>query len=467
MSQDQLATLAKKLMAMITRRKDAWGPSSIHVEHRMQYVTRITNGQVMTSDDGDHIEITFDNNVPLRQVKVTTNQLTDGALRAIADRFSTVDQAWPPDERIFGGKSLSQDTYAPARLWHDATVQAMHETRATLVPDMIRTIAGERLQAAGFIGFLAKSSMILTRDGNSAFSEETDSEFTVTARTLDGKTSGWGGAAARDWSRVDAKTVIAHATDMCKRGVGVQAVEPGRRTAILTSEAVIQAFRYLAFEFDAYYTIDMHMTPFYSATHPGHARYGERMFDARITMNSDPADPDGGYCPYFWNAFANAPTTWVKDGVFKELAWSPYMATTEGRDHYAENPQSIRISGGTTSVEQMIANCEEGIFVNRLSDVELLDTKTGMLSGVTRDGCFLVKNGKIDRPVKNFRFMDSPFFMLNRIAALGPTKRAAFGYTPPGFYEQFLALTPWPRLPIIAPPMMINDFNFVAIADSV
>jgi predicted Zn-dependent protease len=114
----------------------------------------------------------------------------------------------------------------------------------------------------------------------------------------------------------------------------------------------------------------------------------------------------------------------------------------------------------------MISQCEEGIFVNRFSGVELLAHKTGTMTGVTRDGCFLVKHGKIDRPVKNFRFLDSPFFMLNKIMALGKTKRAAFGYTPPSQAERS-SMPEWPRPPIIVPPMMVRDFNFNALADAI
>jgi predicted Zn-dependent protease len=94
------------------------------------------------------------------------------------------------------------------------------------------------------------------------------------------------------------------------------------------------------------------------------------------------------------------------------------------------------------------------------------------MSGVTRDGCFFVKNGKIDRPVKNFRFVDSPFFVLNKLVALGPSRRTTFGYAPPTPREHDVGAHwgerfEWPRRPMVVPPMMVQDFNFSSLSDAV
>jgi predicted Zn-dependent protease len=138
-----------------------------------------------------------------------------------------------------------------------------------------------------------------------------------------------------------------------------------------------------------------------------------------------------------------------------------------GKSPHSEDPWSFRMSGGNTSIEQMIASCQEGVFVNRVSSIELLDLQNGMITGVTRDGCFFVKNGKIDRPIKNFRFTDSPWFFLNNLDAMGVPVRAPFGYTPPRWPGQRNDPESWPRRPIIVPPIMVRDFNFTALSDAV
>ena len=73
------------------------------------------------------------------------------------------------------------------------------------------------------------------------------------------------------------------------------------------------------------------------------------------------------------------------------------------------------------------------------------------------------KDGKISKAVKNFRFLDSPFFVFNKIEALGVPERAAFGYRPPAAGRD----DEWPLPPVIVPPMMVKDFNFNQVADAV
>jgi predicted Zn-dependent protease len=97
-----------------------------------------------------------------------------------------------------------------------------------------------------------------------------------------------------------------------------------------------------------------------------------------------------------------------------------------------------------------------------------------MCTGVTRDGCFFVKKGKIDRPVKNFRWQASPFFVLNNIIAMGQSHRTAFGYSPwtqqeqgHGMPDAWVGMLDWPRRPMVVPPLMVRDFNFVALIDAI
>jgi predicted Zn-dependent protease len=280
------------------------------------------------------------------------------------------------------------------------------------------------------------------------------------------KNMGMGGQAARDWSQIDPASVTQHAIEMARSAVDPVAIEPGRRTAILTPEAVVQLVRYLTEQWDAFQTNDG-STALSKSRHGGN-KLGKRVLDSRLTMFSDPGDPNYGYQPYFLYPWAATPKmSWLENGILKNLAYRVNYAMDSGKQ-YASMPLAFQLSGGTTTIEQMIAQCEDGILVNRFSDVQLVDLSTCLLTGVTNGGCFLVKDGKVQKPVKNFRFLESPFFFLNRIEALGAPRRAAFGYTPKEHREPgWNAQSTWPRPPIVVPPMMVRDFNFNALADMV
>lgn len=181
--------------------------------------------------------------------------------------------------------------------------------------------------------------------------------------------------------------------------------------------------------------------------------------DERVTISSDPNDPEGGYLPFNDQGFPLIPMTWVEQGVVTHLAWDTDIAAQSGVTPANDPPQSLRVHGGPTSVEEMIANCKEGVYVRRVGQLLLVDSPSGMVTGVTTGGCFLVKNGKIEKSIKNFRFLASPWFIFNKLEALGPTERTAFGYAP--------WAGEWPIPPVIVPPVMVRDFNFVALADAV
>jgi len=461
MTREQLITLGQRVLRMSTL-----GGVDVKVTHTARTITRMANDRVLTSDDGDTLQIGLTMGVYPTVAQFNTNQLDDTALLAGVRQCEELlrTSPWYSPEQWIKHEVKLQEPTVPVKLWHESTIQAMTTTRDIVIPSILGSVLGARLHAAGFLGLMARSEALVLKDDGVLFSsDETDSEVTVTARSYDGKRSGWGGRAARDWSTVDYMKAATDAITMATLCGAPFAVEPGRRTAILAPQASIQILQFLADEFDALNT-DNGYTALSKAPPPkGGNKLRQRILDPRVNMSSDPADPDGGYRPYFDPGCATPAMTWVKDGVLVNMAYDQGYGLDRGKP-YAERPYSLRLNGGPTTVEEMIASCKEGIYVNRFSDVHLLDLHSGMTTGVTRDGCFLVKDGKLTKAVKNFRFLESPFFFLNKIVALGVPTRAAFGYTPPtpghgGFV--------WPRPPIIAPPMMVEDFNFSALADFV
>jgi predicted Zn-dependent protease len=108
------------------------------------------------------------------------------------------------------------------------------------------------------------------------------------------------------------------------------------------------------------------------------------------------------------------------------------------------------MSGGTTTIDEMIQTTKRGIMVTRLSNIRLVDPNSLLYTGYTRDGLWLVENGKISKPIKNFRFTESPMFVFNQVEQLGPPVRV--------FH---------PGAPVIVPPVKVRDFSFTALADAI
>jgi len=114
------------------------------------------------------------------------------------------------------------------------------------------------------------------------------------------------------------------------------------------------------------------------------------------------------------------------------------------------NSSAFRMSGGTTSVDEMIATTKRGLIVTRFSDISVIDADSLLMTGFTRDGLWLIENGKVTKPVKNFRFTESPMFAFNNVEQLGVPVRA--------FH---------PSAPAVVPAVKVRDFSFTSLIEAI
>jgi predicted Zn-dependent protease len=186
----------------------------------------------------------------------------------------------------------------------------------------------------------------------------------------------------------------------------------------------------------------------------GRTKIGQQMLDERITISSDPMDPDAGFPPIDFGSTdvdSVIPTTWFDHGVLRNLAYERLYAVRALHSPTARPyVGSWRMSGGDATLDEMIATTKRALLVTRFSGIHLIDGNSVLCSGTTRDGLWLVENGKIVKPVKNLRFTESPLFAFNNVEMLGKPERV---YHPSG--------------PIVAPPARVRDFSFTSLADAV
>jgi len=474
-TRDEAVALAKIVLGM---RYHAWEPGSdaVTFTHRVLRVVRITNNTEITCATIDRFWVQFMTQLGSAiNVEIGTNvhdvptlrEVVRHAEQAISPMIRPEDR--PVDSDPWWRISEGPHMYLPVSLWHSATQAAMVAPTHDVVGQIMDTLDGSGFHGAATLGFLSRAQLVYNAAGKEAWGEDTDSEMTVTAYTPDGKSSGWSGQAERNWAKMQPAQVVRDALDMAERSRNPVRVEPGRYTAIL-GRAAVGAFVAEMSEthmFDAYNSaVFTHNPPINGKE----TKIGERVMDARVTISHDPQDPDYGDYPFFGSGHPSGQATWVKDGVLTALSYDEGYAMQCGKIPLKE-PPAIRVSGGETSIGQMIAQCERGIYVNRFTGVSGLKDpmaqKAGMMLGTTQDGCFLVKDGKIHSPITNFRFYESPVLAFNKVLALGPSERVAFGFNRQRNIFGAASLDSWPLAPVVVPTMMIQDFNFVSLADAV
>jgi predicted Zn-dependent protease len=134
------------------------------------------------------------------------------------------------------------------------------------------------------------------------------------------------------------------------------------------------------------------------------------------------------------------------------MAYSRFWAKKMDREP-VPGPTNLIMTGGNTPIEEMIKNTKRGVLVTRFWYIRSVDPRSMLFTGLTRDGTFLIEDGKISKPVKNFRFNESPVAMLSNIEAMGRSERTTGS-----------EVDDWP---VSVPPLLVRDFNFASLSDAV
>ena len=196
-------------------------------------------------------------------------------------------------------------------------------------------------------------------------------------------------------------------------------VPPGDYTVVLEPEAVADLFETLQYGMLSARAADEGRSVF--SKEGGGSRIGEKIFPESVTLATDPADPRVPGTP--WSAgddpIPNRKVAWIEKGVLKSLVTDRYWARKTNREP-TPAPGSLVMQGGTQPLEALIASTERGLLVTRFWYIRVVNPQTAMLTGLTRDGLFLIEKGKVAGPAVNLRFNESPVVMLQNVLGLGP-----------------------------------------------
>ena len=382
-----------------------------------------------------------------RHGSASANDLSSEAIGRVVAQSESLAKLSPEDPEWM--PLLGPQTYQPVDAYVDATARLTPADRARAALTALEPArkVGD-LQAAGFLRVEATSNAVGNSRGLFAYHRSTRANYTLTVRTADGTGSGWAGAEANDWKAIDFAKVSDTAIEKARRSRSPVAIDPGRYTVILEPQAVADLVETLAYSLDARMA-DEGRSAF--AKGGGGSKVGDRIVDPRITLISDPRDPQLLTAPFDEQGLPANRTAWIENGVLRQLVYSRFWAQKQGKSPNAA-PGSVKLLGGPTSMDEMIRSTPRGILVTRLFYLRQVDPRTILITGLTRDGTFLIEDGRIARAIKNFRFNESPLAMLDRLESVGPAVRVA-GTESEGV--------------VVVPPLKVRDFNFTSLSDAV
>jgi predicted Zn-dependent protease len=353
--------------------------------------------------------------------------------------------------------------------WDAAPAETSVEVFGSFAPALgraFRSAAGRDELLFGFAEHVLTTTYLGTSTGVRRRWAQPTGRLETNAKSTDLTRSAWDGVASADFSDVDVEAVVAGLSRRLDWARIRLDVGPGRYQTILPPSAVADFMINVYFASGAR-AAEEGRSVFSDAHADDGTRIGQRLSDHPIRMWSDPAAADVECSPFvateasyfgLFSVFDNGhdchATDWIADGELAELIRSQAWAAKTGKPARPFVDNLLVDGGGTAGLDDMIANTERALLLTCLWYIREVDPQTLLLTGLTRDGVYLVEDGAVRGAVTNFRFNESPVGMLGRIQEVGSSQRTLCRE-----WNDFFNRT-------VMPPLRVADFNMSTVSDA-
>jgi predicted Zn-dependent protease len=380
-----------------------------------------------------------------RTARVTINRIDRESIRRAVQEVLAIMRASEPDPELFpmAGPSPIQ----PVDHWCASTAHATPQIRAGAAREAIHVIEAIGQTAAGFYSTGESFDALLNSNGVETHHTETMAQFSITAMASD--SSGWAKASSIECGDIDAVKLARIAADKAARSAHPRELPPGDFTVVLEPAAVLDLVGQMFGDFSG--------TALYDKRSFLSERLGEVLFGSNITIDDDVYHPLQSGPAYDGEGVPRRQIRLVDRGRAESVVHSRLSAhrtKTEPTGHgfplpneHGEAPVNIVIRGGESTLDQMIGSTKRGILVTRLWYIREVEPYEKLMTGMTRDGTFLIENGEIAGGLRNFRFNQSIIELLKNVEAMSPSVRASG--------EE--------AIDMVVPAMKVRNFHFTEV----
>ena len=416
----------------------------VEVAGSVESHARFADNRITTSGQAENLSINATAWIERRRGSVNGNDASGDALKRMAAdavqiaRVSPVHREYVP--------TLGPLEYAESRSFAESTERVDLNARAAALAAALDACRTAKVTGAGFHTATAAARAAATANGNRRYFRTSEGGFSMTARSADGTGSGYYAGDHFDLARLDVRRIAEQAVTKAVRSQQPKAIEPGNYPVVLEPQAVADLIGFLTGSLDAR-SAEEGRSAF--AAKEGKTRIGEKMFSERINIYSEPAHVEMPAVPATGEGVPARRLSLISNGALDNLVYSQFWARERKREATAGPVNTIiESSQPAVPLEQMIKDMKRGLLITRFWYVRLVDPRTILLTGLTRDGLWLVENGEIRHPVRNLRFNQSV------LAMLAPWNVEAVG-------------APERRSPFMVPPLKLASFTFTSMSDAI
>ncbi|HEY6084378.1 MAG TPA: TldD/PmbA family protein, partial [Nitrospira sp.] len=399
--------------------------------------TRFANSQVIQNVDTRRGSLTVTVAFDGQRGTASTTDFTAGALEDTVARAELIAKLTPKDpEYLPPPEGRSFPHRATSR---PETAAAGPSRRLEYANESIGQCRIENLQAAGTVSSSTSSVGIAAGNGLFAYEQRTDARFSLTVQA--GEATGWSAAAHRSLDHLKIQERTLTAIGKAKRSAEVREVPPGRYTVILEPAAVAGLLTWVLWMLDA--------KAYDKGTSPFSGKLGRPVFDKRLTLQNLPDHADLLGIGFTSEGLPSETSTWVDQGILKQLAYDRFTAMTYGVKSIPtmEAPCLSHARPSASRIQDLVKQADRAILVTNFWYIRTVNPADLTLTGMTRDGTFLVEDGQVVSAVKNLRFHESPLRAFNQLEACTEPAEAVTSETGK----------------VLVPAMLIRDFNFSSI----
>ena len=399
-----------------------------------------------------------------RTARATTNKFDNQSLSKVVKASEDLARVQAPDADLLPVPSTGEDARAPKIIsvpsrHFSETAALTPAQRSESVGKIVSVAQKHKLTTAGIFSSSETVEGIFNSRGLNDWHAQTSAEISITMLAFD--SSGWQKANSPDAANLSAERLAEIAASKAAESAAPREIAPGKYTVILEPAAVLDTVGFAFFDFGGLPILDQRS--FLSN------RIGTRLFGENISIWDDAAHPLQSGSPFDGEGMRREKVQLIENGVVKRLVYArasaekmkksehadqvgPIEATGHGfpiPNEMGEAPMNIVFEGprDPRTVEQMIASTGRGILVTRLWYIREVDPYEKILTGMTRDGTFLVENGKVVCGVRNFRFNQSLIDMLSNVEQMSTPVRTSGE-------ESF---------DMVVPAMKVREFNFTEV----
>jgi PmbA protein len=368
----------------------------------------------------------------------STNRLDAQGIADVVARATDIARLSPEDADFPGLPDDNSATDDIPETCDEATASLGPDARADAVAQITRVMLRNALYAAGYVSSRADTIALANSKGVRRYFRGSDSAINIKA--IGETSSGYAEGYARRFADLSPTALAELAARKAVEGAAPRTLQPGKYTVILEPPAFREFLHYLSW-------IAFGAQPFEQGSSFMSGRLGEKVMGQNVTIRDDFTQREHLGLPFDFEGAPRWPVTLVENGIADDVVYDSYYAAKRhhvntGHALPAPNPDgpmplNVVVVPGVTSVGEMIAGIERGVLVTRTWYIRLVDQKQTIITGMTRDGLFLIENGAIKHGLKNMRFNESIVGALGRCQLASELVRSESHVLPAARIEDF------------------------------